>query len=175
MALLSQESKPIVHSVLVDSGASTSTFNIRELFTLLTASTVRMLTGDKVLTQASGQGTVHCQAMATSRNDKESPVQLHINALYMPSFAFSLLSVTALNAQGYDVVFPGCNNSKSTAYIGLGNGSVIYLRRSGKSWFLDITVQRDQVTRLGAHAAEVGLSATSPSSSQCKSVGQVIH
>ena len=104
MALLSQESKPIVHSVLVDSGASTSTFNIRELFTLLTASTVRMLTGDKVLTQASGQGTVHCQAMATSRNDKESPVQLHINALYMPSFVFSLLSVTTLNAQGYDVV-----------------------------------------------------------------------
>ena len=178
LALLSQLYKPIVYSLLCDSGASMSTCNIRELFTLLRESSIRMLTGDKVLTQASGEGTIHCQAVATSRKDKETAVKLNIHALYMPSFAFSLLSVTALNAQGYDVVFPGCNHSNSTAYIGLGNGSVIYLRRSGKSWFLDITVQGGQVTRVGADVAEMGLSATatsSESSSHAKSVGQVIH
>ena len=129
LALLSQLYKPIVYSLLCDSGATMSTCNIRELFTLLRESSIRMLTGDKVLTQASGEGTIHCQAVATSRKDKETAVKLNIHALYMPSFAFSLLSVTALNAQGYDVVFPGCNHSNSTAYIGLGNGSVIYLRR----------------------------------------------
>ena len=50
------------------------------------------------------------------------------------------------------------------------------LRRSGKSWFLDITVQGGQVTRVGADVAEMGLSATatsSESSSHAKSVGQV--
>ena len=53
-----------------------STCNIRELFTLLRESSIRMLTGDKVLTQASGEGTIHCQAVATSRNGKETDVKL---------------------------------------------------------------------------------------------------
>ena len=145
LALLSQLYKPSVHSVLVDSGASMSTCNIRELFNLLRASSVRMLTGDKVLTQASGEGTIHCQAVravATSRNGKETAVKLNINALYMPSFAFSLLSVTALNAQGYDVVFPGCHHSNSTAYIGLGNGSVIYLMENHGFWTSQFKVDK---------------------------------
>ena len=121
-----------------------STCNIRELFNFLRAPSVRMLTGDKVLTQASGEGTihVHCQAMATSRNGKETAVKLNINALYMPSFAFSLLSVTSLNAQGYDVVFPGCHHSNSTAYIGLGNGSVIYLMENHGFWTSQFKVDK---------------------------------
>ena len=73
-----------------------------------------MLTGDNVLTTASGVGNVSTYSMCTVKG-KEVPIKLNIQCLYMPNFAYNLLSVNSLNANGCGVYFPPAK--KEGAYI----------------------------------------------------------
>ena len=123
-------------SFLCDSGCSASTCNTKALFDCLFPSKTRMLTGDNVLTTAAGVGNVSTYSMCTVKG-KEVPIKLNIQCLYMPNFAYNLLSVNSLNANGCGVYFPPAK--KQGAYIEFEAGHRIYLRKQGKLWYLDMT------------------------------------
>ena len=166
-------------SFLCDSGCSSSTCNQKALFDCLFPSKTRMLTGDNVLTTASGVGNVSAYSVCTTKG-KEVPVKLNIQCLYMPNFAYNLLSVNSMNANGYGVYFPPAK--QQGAYIEFDAGHRIYLRKQGKLWYLDMTTRGGRITQLGSPnpvepVIEVSMPATAAykEDRQIKSVGQMIH
>ena len=135
--LLYQPCAKVLHSLLLDSGCTTTVCTDKRVISSLNQSRmIRVMTGDKVVTVSKGSGTLKCSTPCVATNGKNTTVNLNISVLYMPSFAHSLLSVDSLNENGFEVVFPRRNTCK--AYLVSPDGHKIFLRKGRKAWYFDV-------------------------------------
>ena len=127
--LLSPEGETFSVDFAVDSGCSTNTTNVKEVFLSMAPSSLKVITAEGAESMAQGTG----YSLATVKNTEHNDVLTTMQLLYMPNFHFNLLSVTQLQDLGHSTVFRS-KRSKQQSYIQLANGHQIPL--SGKAIYI---------------------------------------
>ena len=121
-------------SYVMDSGCTTAITTVLSAFSTMHSVNTRVKTGDGVITTATAAGSV----IGTVAHAKNATV-VDIQSLYMPTFAYNLLSTHQLNSQGYQVVF-GPHNCGGSFLRQSSTGSQIPLRKASKLHYLDLQV-----------------------------------